>query len=109
MYTGSFEHLNKLGVRATMESTLEEQRSVIKILLLEGEKPCHIFQRLQKSFSKGCIPRSIFYSWVSRFREGRTSTRDQPRPGRPTEAVRPLQWWQILCLQRSQSDIAGGN
>ena len=48
----SFEHLNKVGVRTTMGSKLKEQRSVIKFLLLEGEKPCHIFQRLQRSFSK---------------------------------------------------------
>ena len=51
-----FEPLNKVGVKAIMDSKLEEQRSVIKFLLLEGEKPCHIFfQRLQKSFAKACI------------------------------------------------------
>ena len=49
MYTQSFEHLNKVGLRATMDSELEEQRS--KFLLLEDEKLCHIFQRLQKSLS----------------------------------------------------------
>ena len=27
----------------------------MKFLLLESEKPCHIFQRSQKSFSKACI------------------------------------------------------
>ena len=36
VYTQSFEHLNKVGVRATMDSKLEEQKSVIKFLLLEG-------------------------------------------------------------------------
>ena len=35
-----------------MDSKLEEQRSEIKFLLLEGEKPCHIFQRLRKVFLK---------------------------------------------------------
>ena len=35
-----------------MGSKLEEHRSVIKFLLLEGEKPCHIFQRLQRGFSE---------------------------------------------------------
>ena len=30
-----------------------------------------------------CISRSIFKSWVSQFREGRTSVRDKPMPGRP--------------------------
>ena len=61
VYAQSFEHLNTVGVRATME----EQRSVIKFLLLEGEIPCHIFQRLQKCFLK-----PAFHSWVSQFREG---------------------------------------
>ena len=51
MYIRSFEHLNKVEVRATTDSKLEEQRSVLRFLLLEGEKPCYIFQRLQKSFS----------------------------------------------------------
>ena len=35
---------------------------------IEGEKPVHIFQRLQKSFSKACISYTAFYSWVSQFR-----------------------------------------
>ena len=52
VYTRSFEHLNKLGVWATIDSKLGEQRSVIKFLLLEGKESCHIFQRLQRSFSK---------------------------------------------------------
>ena len=84
VYTQNFEHLNKIGVRATMDSKLEEQISVIQFL-----QPCHIFQSLQKSFSKACISSSTFYSWVSQFREGRTSMRDKPRPGRPAETVTP--------------------
>ena len=89
MYTQSFEHFNKVGVRATMDSKLEGQRSVIKFRHLEGEKPCHIFQRVQKSVSKACISCSTFYSWVSQFREGSTSMRDKLRPGRATEVVTP--------------------
>ena len=30
VYTRSFEHLNKVWVRATMDCNMEEQRSVIK-------------------------------------------------------------------------------
>jgi hypothetical protein len=40
-----------IGVSAIMDSLLEEQRSVIKFPVAEGEKPCHIFQRLKKRFS----------------------------------------------------------
>ena len=67
VYTRRFEHLNKVGVRATTDAKLEKQRAVIKFLLLEVKKPCHIFQRLQKSFSKARIFRSTFYSWVLQF------------------------------------------
>ena len=50
MYTRSFEHLNMVGVRATRVSQLEKDRFVVKYLLLEGKKLCHIFQRLHKKF-----------------------------------------------------------
>ena len=50
VYTQSFEHLNKLGVRATIDSKLEEQRTVINFLVLEGEKPCHIFSKIAEKF-----------------------------------------------------------
>ena len=39
-----------VGDRATMDSKLEEQKSVMEFMLLEGEKHCHIFQRLQIFF-----------------------------------------------------------
>ena len=58
VYTRRFENLNKVEetcVMATMDCKLEEQKSVIKFLLLEDEKPCHIFQCLQKTFFKVCI------------------------------------------------------
>ena len=63
-----------------MDSKLEEQRFVIKFLLFEGEKPYHIFQWLQKSFSKACISHSNFYSWVSQFKEGKINMGGNPSP-----------------------------
>ena len=108
VYTRNFEHLNKVGVRAT----IEKQRSVIKflLLLLEGEIPCHIFQRLQKVFfSKVSISCSTFYFWVLKFTEGRTSVRDKPSPGKPAEAVTPYNGGECwgFCRQNSQNDITG--
>jgi hypothetical protein len=81
-----------IGVSSIIDSLLEEQRSVIKFLVAEGEKPCNIFQRLKKRFSEKCVSRSIFYnlvSQISQFREGRTSVCDRPRTGRSAEAVTP--------------------
>ena len=41
------------------------------------------------TFFKGCRGVYNLNSWVSQFREGRTSVRDKPRPRRPAEAVTP--------------------
>ena len=43
VYTRTFEHWNKVGVRATMDYKLKEWRSVIKFLILRGtcKKFCH--------------------------------------------------------------------
>ena len=59
-YTRRFEQLNKICDEATMDSKLEEQRPVIKFLLSESEKPCHIFQKMQKSIFKACITVQTF-------------------------------------------------
>ena len=61
-----------------MDSKLEEETSVIKVLIFEGVKPCQNFQTLQK-----------FFFWVLQFRDGRISVRDMPWPGRLSEAVSP--------------------
>ena len=45
-----FEHLNKLGVRATMDSKLEEHRSVIQFLFLEGKKTLLHFSKVAEKF-----------------------------------------------------------
>ena len=79
--------LEQVRILLNIRTWLEEQRSVIKFLVSEGIKPCHIFQRLKKRFSDKCVSHSIFYNWVSQFREGRTSVCDRPRTGRPAEAV----------------------
>ena len=56
MYTQSFEHLNKVGVRVTMDSMLEEQRSVIKFHLPEVENLVIIFKGCRKVFLKPAYP-----------------------------------------------------
>ena len=78
----------------SMSGKLEEQRYVIKFLLLESKKSLPQFQRLQKSFLKPDIPFNLF-SWVSQFREDRTSAKAKPMPGRPAVAV-TLQWRRML-------------
>ena len=70
-------------------------------------KKAIFFEGCSKVFSKACISHSTFYSWVSQFREGRTSTRDKPRSERPAETVTPAFLYSGECgrffLQKSQS------
>ena len=82
------EPLNKVGVSASMDYKLVEQRSVIK-LLLEGKNLAIFFKGCRKVFSKACLSHSTFYSWISQFREDRTRLRDKPRPGQPAKAMTP--------------------
>ena len=74
-----------MGVRATMDSKQGEQRSVIKFLLLECEKPCHIFKDCRNFFLKPVQPFKAGFQ----LRKGRPSVRHKPRPGRLAAAVTP--------------------
>lgn len=51
-------------------STLVEQRSVIRFLLSEDEKPSNICCRMTKQYGKSCMNRGNFYKWVDRFKNG---------------------------------------
>ena len=44
------DHLNEVGVRAAIDSKLEEHRSVIKVLRLEGKKKLATFFKVAKNF-----------------------------------------------------------
>ena len=50
-----------------------------------------IFSKIAESIfkAKSMQSCSALQSWVSQFREGKTSMRDKPRPERPAEAVTP--------------------
>lgn len=70
-------------------STLVEQRSVIRFLLAEGEKPVNIYSRMTKVYGEHCLNRANFYKWVEQFKNGRDSVTDEHRPGRPVEVSTP--------------------
>ena len=56
VYTRSFEHLNKVSVRAPMDYKLEEQKSIITFLLLEDENLATFFKGCRKVFLKPAYP-----------------------------------------------------
>ena len=53
MCNRSFEHLNKLGIGATIDYKLEEQISVIQVLVLHDNAP--IYSRNYQLFQRGAI------------------------------------------------------
>lgn len=71
------------------DSTLVEQRSVIRFLLAEGEKPANIYSRMTKVYGESCMNRGNFYKWIEQFKNGRTSVTDEHRSGRPVEVSTP--------------------
>ncbi len=66
-------------------STFEERRSMIRFLLAENIKPCEIYRRMQSQYGSSCMNSSSFYSWVEKFKNGRTSIETEQRSGRPIE------------------------
>lgn len=63
--------------------TVEDQRSYIKIETLRGKNPTEIHSALSEVCGELTVDRSTVSRWANRFREGRVSINDDPRPGRP--------------------------
>ncbi|GFX92658.1 HTH_48 domain-containing protein [Trichonephila clavipes] len=60
---------------ALQNSTIEEQRSVIRFLTVEGEKPAAIHRRMVTIYGEKCV-RQVVRKWSDRFRAGRESVGD---------------------------------
>ena len=67
----------------------EEQRAVIRFLAAEGVKPSEVYRRMSAQYGSSCLNQRNVYIWIKRFKEGRTSTKDGPRQGRPSEVNTP--------------------
>jgi transposase len=63
--------------------TVEEQRACIKLCVKNGKTGAETLQMLRTAFSDDCLSQAVVYQWVKRFKEGRESLKDNPRPGRP--------------------------
>ncbi|PSN33926.1 hypothetical protein C0J52_19326 [Blattella germanica] len=70
--------MDPAGVSGTV--TVEDQRSYIKIETLRGKKPTEIHRALSEVCSESTVDRSTVSRWVHRFRVGRMSIDDDPRP-----------------------------
>lgn len=67
--------------------TVEEQRAYIKIETLRGKTSTEIHRALQEACQESSLDRSTVSRWNKRFREGRTSVKDDQRSGRPRTAT----------------------
>ena len=72
----------------------QKQRAVIEFLVLEGEPPKQIFERLVNVYGDASLAYSTVKKWVSRIKHEEddpslSSLQDRPRSGRPSSAVNP--------------------
>ena len=65
------------------------QRTIIFFLWKEGCAPSKIAERLATVFEDRALKRSTVYEWIAKFKNGRTSLEDSPRPGRPVSSCTP--------------------
>ena len=78
----------KLEVEAVSgQITHSDQQSYIKIESLHGKNLIEIHNNLREMCGDNVVDRSTVSRWSSRFREGRLSTEDNPRSGRPSTAT----------------------
>ena len=69
--------------------TKEEQRSVIRFLSSEGEKPKEIHRRMKVQYGDACLSLQQVYEWTRKFMIGISSVTDSPRPGQAHRVVTP--------------------
>ena len=69
-----------------MEDAVSQQRAIIFFLWKEGNASSNIAERLSIVFGDKALKRTTVYEWVSRFKDGRSSLEDNPRPGRPVSS-----------------------
>ena len=65
----------------------EEQREYCKICRLLGKSASEIKSELDTVYGENTIPYRTVARWVSYFKEGRSSVKDEARPGRPVLAT----------------------
>ena len=63
-----------------------EQRIVIKFLQREDETAANVYRRLRNVYGKNSMSQPRVYEWFKRFRDGRKSTENDVRSGRPAMA-----------------------
>jgi len=66
---------------------VDEQRVCIKFYVRLGKTGSATFEMLKQGFGDSCMSRSRTFEWFGRFKNGRTSTVNGDRSGRPSTAT----------------------
>ncbi|GFW61108.1 HTH_48 domain-containing protein [Trichonephila clavipes] len=72
---------------ALQKLAIEEQRSVIRFLTAEGEKPAAIHRWMVTVYEEKCVCDKSVRKWSARFRAGRESVGDDQRPGHANTVI----------------------
>ncbi|KAL4120451.1 hypothetical protein QTP88_013142 [Uroleucon formosanum] len=65
-------------------SEINEQRVSIKFCLKLGKNETETYTMIKTAFGEYSLSRSVTFEWYKRFKDGRQSTDDDPRSGRPS-------------------------
>ncbi|KAJ8940841.1 hypothetical protein NQ318_005287 [Aromia moschata] len=63
-----------------------EQRVNLKFLVKLGKTFTEAYAMLKEVYGNECLSRTQVFEWFKRFKEGRETTEDDPRPGRPSSS-----------------------
>jgi len=74
---------------------VDEQRVCIKFYVRLGKTGSETFEMLKQAFGDSCMSRSRTFEWFGRFKNGRTSTANDDRSGRPNTTTTPSKVEQV--------------
>jgi len=66
------------------DCTVEEQRSVVQFLLVEGVKPVEIHRLMLAEYGQSTMSQRKVYEWVERFKPFQTRVTDEAHSGWPS-------------------------
>ena len=70
-----------------MENKKFEHRSIIKFLVLEGQSPSNIHERMTAVYGDSAPSRTMLFQWIRRFKNGQLNIEDRRRSGQPISTM----------------------
>ena len=80
---------------STVWRKLTKKESCIKFCVRLGKTGSETFEMLKQAFGDSCMSRSRTFVWLRRFKNGRTSTANDDRSGRPSTITTPSKLEQV--------------